>query len=86
MWFWVLVAILGLAIGGIAIARSAGHRLRGKIIFGIAAVAVVLIQLLIRFEAITVGQGTALMALAVMMLIVAVITLTPLGRRGVDRR
>ena len=85
MWFWVLVAILVLATGGVVIARSAGHRLRGSVIFGVAAASAVLIELLIRFEAITVGQGTALMALAVFMLIVAVITLTPLGRRGIDR-
>ena len=83
MWFWLVIAILGLAVGGLIIARSAGNRLRGGVIFGIAAASALLIELLIRFGVITVDQDTRLMSLALLMLIVAVITWTPLDRRGV---
>lgn len=77
MWFWLVIVILGLAIGGLAIARGSGNRLRGGVIFGIAAVAALLVEILIRFEAITVNQGTDLMALAVLVLIAAALALMP---------
>ena len=83
MWFWLLIAVLGLAVGGLIVARSSGNRFRGSVIFGIAAASALLIELLIRFGVITVDQDTRLMSLAVLMLIVAVITWTPLDRRGV---
>ena len=70
MWFWVVVAVLGLVAGAVAIARSGGNRIAGGLLFGAAAVSAVVIEVLIRFGAITVDQGTDLMASAVLVLIV----------------
>ena len=83
MWFWLIIAVLGLAVGGLIVSRSSHSRLRGSVIFGIASASALLIELLIRFGAISVDQDTRLMSLAVLMLIVAIITWTPLDRRGV---
>lgn len=77
MWFWVVIVVLGLAIGGLAVARTPGNRLRGGLMFGTAAGVALLIEVLIRFDAISVDQGTDLMALAVLVLIAAALALMP---------
>jgi len=77
MWFWLVIVVLGLAAGGLAVARASEHRLRGGLLFGTAAVAALLIEVLIRLDAISVDEGTDLMALAVLVLIAAALALMP---------
>ena len=77
MWFWLVIAILGLAIGGLAVARSARDRLRGGSILGIAVAAVVVIEVLIRLDAISVDQGTQIMRFTVLALIAVAVSLIP---------
>ncbi len=81
MWFWAVIAILVLAVGGLAVARSGGHRLRGGFMLAAAAALAIVIEVLIRVDAITVSQGTELMTWAVLLLIAAGVALVP-GRGG----
>ncbi len=80
MWFWLILALLGVAVGGLVIARNAVAGRSGAAILGVAVAAVVSIELLIRVDAISSSQGTDIMAIVVVVLLAVALVL----RRPVD--
>lgn len=80
MWFWLMFAALALAVGGLGIGRLPSRRLTGAAILAAAVALALVIEVLIRFDAISVDQGTDLMGMATLVLIGLIVTFVARSR------